>query len=40
MVYVVFTVQMKRLSLSIHMMASQGHLYVQCVTNGLQRKGD
>jgi len=32
MVYVVYIVQMKRLSLSIHMMESQGSICVQCVT--------
>jgi len=39
-VYVVYIVQMKRVSPSIHMMTSQGHIHVQCVTNGLQGKTD
>jgi len=29
---------MKRVSLIIHMMTSQGRICVQCVTNGLQGK--
>jgi len=35
MVYVVYIVQMKRISLIIHIMTSQGRICVQCATNGL-----
>jgi len=39
MIYVVYIVQVKPVSLIIHMMTSQGHICVQCVANGLQAKG-